>query len=106
VLFGYVGVKDAELSDHEAVFIREKGIADAMPLGELKEDVLRVVADGEDLDAVTTERFLVALQLDELRLAEASPGRASVKHDQCAVGVSGLAETDQIAELVRQGEVG
>ena len=44
-----------------------------MPLSELKEDILRVVADSEDLDAVTTERFQVALQLNELRPAKWSP---------------------------------
>jgi hypothetical protein len=44
-----------------------------LPIGEVLEDRLTVIADGCDLDPALFEPFLGVLQLDQLRFAEGSP---------------------------------
>jgi hypothetical protein len=44
-----------------------------LPIGEVLEDRLTVIADGCDLDPALFEPLLGVLQLDQLRFAEGSP---------------------------------
>jgi len=44
-----------------------------VPVGEVLEDRLTVIADGCDLDATCFEPLFRVLQLDQLRFAEGSP---------------------------------
>jgi len=44
-----------------------------VPIGEVLEDRLTVIADGCDLDATCFEPLFRVLQLDQLRFAEGSP---------------------------------
>jgi hypothetical protein len=54
-------------------------------LGEVSQNLLRVVADSDDVDPVLTELFETTLQLDELRAAERSPvGRAKEHQHRAA----------------------
>ena len=51
----YVRIQYAELPDYVAVFVREQGVPDAVLLCELPKGVLRVVADGEYVNALAAE---------------------------------------------------
>jgi len=54
-----------------------------VPIGEVLEDRLTVIADGCDLDATCFEPLFRVLQLDQLRFAEGSPiGRTEEKQDR------------------------
>jgi hypothetical protein len=61
----------------------------------------RIVANGEEPRATGGERGEHALQLDELRLAEGSPGRAAVEHHQGPPGARRLMEMHGMAMLIR-----
>jgi hypothetical protein len=54
-----------------------------LPIGELLEDRLTVIADGCDLDATCFEPLFRVLQLNQLRFAEGSPiGRTEEKQNR------------------------
>ena len=53
--------------------------------GEVREGIDRVVADRVGVDPIGTQTLQIVLQLDELDLAEASPGRAAVEQDEAAI---------------------
>jgi hypothetical protein len=56
-----------------------------VPIGEVLEDRLTVIADGCDLDATCFEPLFRVLQLDQLRFAEGSPiGRTEEKQNRAA----------------------
>jgi hypothetical protein len=84
-----------------APFVRKEGIGNIVFLCELLENIQRVRADGKNLDTVAVERLQIALQLDQLRLAESSPGGASVKQNECLVRASDSREANEIFELIR-----
>jgi hypothetical protein len=64
------------LPDDLAALVGEQREGDAVGGGKAGQHAYRVVADAEDADAVPLEVGQVALQLDQLRLAERSPGAA------------------------------
>ena len=105
MVVGDTGVQDAEVADHAADFVREERVGDPVFGREVAQDILGVIADGEDLYAVAVEGLQVPLQLDELRLAGRSPGGASVKENQRPVAAAGLREPDMAPRLVGQYEV-
>jgi hypothetical protein len=74
--------------------------------GKAGQHAYRVVADAEDADAVPLEVGQVALQLDQLRLAERSPPGAADEDDQPLAPRTGHVEIDGPAVLVRQHHVG
>jgi len=49
-------------------------VLDAKAISETPEQIYRIGADGVDLDAFACKCGTLLLQLDQLRLAEASPG--------------------------------
>ena len=54
-----------------------------VPIGEVLEDRLTVIADGCDLDATCFEPLFRVLQLNQLRFAEGSPvGRTEEKQNR------------------------
>ena len=65
-----------------------------LPIGELLEDRLTVIADGCDLDATCFEPLFRVLQLNQLRFAEGSPIGRAIEDEQRALrtqdGVQGL----------------
>jgi hypothetical protein len=62
-----------------------------VPIGEILEDRLTVIADGCDLDASCFEPLFRVLQLDQLRFAEGSPiGRTEEKQDRPFRSLQGL----------------
>ena len=62
-----------------------------VPIGEVLEDRLTVIADGCDLDAICFEPLFRVLQLDQLRFAEGSPiGRTEEKQDRPVRPLQGL----------------
>ena len=68
--------------------------------GEVAQDLLGIIADGNDFYAVAVEGHQVALQLNELRLARRSPGGASVKEDQCTLATPSIGKAYEVSELV------
>jgi hypothetical protein len=62
-----------------------------VPLGEVLEDRLTVIADGCDLDATCFEPLFRVLQLNQLRFAEGSPiGRTEEKQNRPFCPLQGL----------------
>ena len=101
MIFGYTGIQNAKLPDHATLFVREEGIGNVVFLCELAQNVLRVRTNGEDPDIVAIKRLQVALQLDQLRLAESSPRGASEEQDERLTLAPGLREADGSPEMIR-----
>jgi hypothetical protein len=70
------------------------------------QDLNRIIADRDDGDARSVEVGETALQLDELRPAERSPGGAAVEDDQRSPSRPPGVQVDRLAELIRQQDVG
>ncbi len=96
----YIGIEDPKFSDDAAAFIREKVVVYPVFCGELPQDVLPVVADGEYLNVALLEGLQVALQLNELRPAKWSPGGAPVKKHESLTPASCLRKADEVSALV------
>src|SRR5262245_42406035 len=79
---------------------------DAVPCGEITQDLDGVVADRDQSDTVHRQVRCDPLQLDELRLAERSPFRAAIEHNQGRPTSPVLVQVDQPALLVAQTHVG
>jgi hypothetical protein len=106
VILGYVGVEYAEGTDHTAAAIGQQRVGDTMPGGVAFQQPGRIRADGEDGNTMAGKVLEIALQLDQLRFAKASPGGAAVEQDEGAVAATGGRKPDGPAKLVRQREVG
>jgi hypothetical protein len=52
-----IRIKDAELLDNDTALIRQTRVAEMLRIGEAAQDVLRVVGDDRDVDAVFLESF-------------------------------------------------
>jgi len=94
-------VQQAEGAYHGAPLIGEEGIGDVVCVGKPAEHGDGIIADGEDGDVRPREVGQAALQLDELRLAEGSPGRAAVEHHQGTPSATRLMEIHGMAMLIR-----
>jgi hypothetical protein len=118
VILGDVGVADAEGVDDGTVDVGQQGILDTETAGESRQKIRWIRADGVDFDAFTQEGGTLLLQLDQLRLAEASPGGGAVEQDERPrlrwsvgkphdppVGVGQLEVRDRVAHLRTRGEV-
>ena len=77
-----IGIQDAELSYHRAVFIGEQRIGDGILFCEFPQNLHRIIADGADPDVVSFKALEILLQLNQLRFAEASPGGASMEQNK------------------------
>jgi hypothetical protein len=93
-------VEKPELSDHVTSLVGEKRKRDPVLLGEGSEDLDAVIADGEQGNALATERRPHFLQLDQLRPAERSPVGAAVEDDESFARATRLVEIDRGAVLV------
>jgi hypothetical protein len=101
MILGDVGVQNAVLPDHATLFVREEVIGNVVFFYKLSENVLRVRTNGENPDIVAVKRLQVALQLDELRLAESSPRGASVKQNERLACAPDIREANEIPEMIR-----
>jgi hypothetical protein len=99
------GVQDAKPPDGGGSGIRQERISNAMPLAEVRQDRGRVVADGGQPDAVLTQFFDAALQLDELRAAVRSPVRGAEEHQHRAARSHDRLQVVRATVLIVQVEV-
>lgn len=106
VTLRYMRVEYAEFADHPAAAVGKQGVGDAVPGGVSRQQRGRIRADRVDGDVVPCKVLEIALQLDQLRFAEASPGGAAVEQDEGPAVAAGAGELDGSAGLVRQREVG
>ena len=106
MILRHVGIQDAKVPDDAAAGVGEQGVGDAVAIGKALQDVWWIGTDGEDGDVVLLEGFQVPVQLDQLRLTESSPGRASVEEDDGLSVSPDLGVVDRVAELVGEREVG
>ena len=74
MVFRDVRIADTESIDDGTVRIGQQMILDAKAISEAPEQSHRIGADGVDLDVFAFKCGMLLLQLDQLRLAEASPG--------------------------------
>ena len=95
-------VEDAELANQSAARIAEQGIGDAMPLGETRKHVRRVVADRIQGDPLGLQVRRHLLQLHELRLTERSPGGTAMEHDQRAPASPIRHQIDRLPRLIAE----
>jgi hypothetical protein len=65
-----------------------------------------IVTDGEDDNVLAFKVGQTALQLDELRLAEGSPGGAAMEDYQGPTAASGLVQAEGVTMLIWQHHVG
>ena len=72
----------------------------------MTEHIDAIVTDGEDDDVLPFKVGQTALQLDELRLTEGSPGRTAMEDDQGPSAASGLVQTEGVTMLIWQHHVG
>jgi len=94
-------VQQAEGAHDVTPMVGEEGIGDSVPVGKPAEHVHRIIAHGEESNILAREVGYAALQLDELRLAEGSPGRAAVEHHQGTPSATRLMEIHGMAMLIR-----
>ena len=69
------------------------------------QDLLRVVTDGDQPEAVLAKLFDATLQLHELRAAERSPIRGSDKHHHRAARTHDGLQIPRAAGLIREAEI-
>jgi hypothetical protein len=74
-------------------------------LGEVSQNLLRVVADAGDTDALLAEFFETTLQLDELRAAERSPIGRAEEHQHRAARPHDRLQVAHAAGLVSEVEI-
>ncbi|MBI3967824.1 MAG: hypothetical protein HY329_19465 [Chloroflexi bacterium] len=106
---GMVGVEifvqEIQLAYRPAAFVGEERVLDPVLASESGEGVDAVVADGEERNLVRSKLGPDVLQLDELRLTERSPSRATIKHHDGLLAISGLVQVDDPSVLIRQPNV-
>ena len=88
---GNVGVEDSVSANHLAALVRQHRVGDPMGCREAGQDVGRIVTDAGELDPICLQRFVIVLQLDELRAAVGSPVGAAHKYQQQALGSAEVA---------------
>ena len=76
-----------------------------MALGEVSQNLLRVVADSDDTNPLLTELFETTLQLDELRATERSPIGRAEEHQHRAAWPHDRLQVAYAAGLVSEAEV-
>jgi hypothetical protein len=76
-----------------------------VPFGEVSQNLLRIVADGSDLDALLAKLLDATLQLDELRAAERSPIRRAEEHQHYAAWAHDRLQGARAAGLIRKAEI-
>jgi len=86
--------------------IREQRVGDRVLVRERAQDLDGIVADREERDLLCNQRRMDVLQLDQLRLAERSPLRASVENDDGFPSRARLVDIDHPPHLVRQPNIG
>ena len=75
-----------------------------VPIGEVLEDRLTVIADGCDLDATCFEPLFRVLQLDQLRFAVWSPIGRAEKKENCPLRSIQCLQGLLLAKLVASGK--
>ena len=98
------GVEDIVFLNDLTLGIGQEGEADLRRVGEFLEDAGRIVADSDDLDARLIDRLEVTLQLDQLRAAEWSPVRRTVKDQRDFALLEQVIQRAILALLVLEGE--
>jgi hypothetical protein len=89
------------MANHLAPRVGEEGEGNPVLVSKPAEHVYGIIADGVDGDARVLKVGEAPLQLDELRLAERSPGGAAVEHHQGTPIATRLMEIHGIAMLIR-----
>ena len=106
VVFRYVAVQYAERANHLGVGIREEWIAKpSHPLGEMREDFGRVVANRSDTKTLGFEFIGSIFQLHELGFAIRSPIGRAVKQKDRAVRTFQSIEIPSFAVLIDRTEI-
>ena len=106
MIFGDVGIADTECVDDDTADVGQQVVLDAEVLGETGQQVRWIRADGVDLDAFAKEGGMLALQLDQLRLAEASPGGGAIEQDQRSCLWRAVGEARELPARVGELEIG
>ena len=75
-----------------------------MSRGEAGQNRRGIVTDGGEPDAVCPQRFIVVLQLDELRAAIWSPVGAADEDQQQSLGAAHVVHSAEAAGLIAQRE--
>ncbi len=99
-------IEQAEPTNDNTPHIGKQRVDDTVLRGELGEDRDRIVAHREDRNAFALIVRQTALQLDELRLAERSPGGAAVKEHQRPPRSADAVQVDDDSRSIRQGNIG
>ena len=106
LFFRYVAVQYAERANHLGVGIREEWIAKpSHPLGEMREDFGRVVANRSDTKTLGFEFIGSIFQLHELGFAIRSPIGRAVKQKDRAVRTFQSIEIPSFAVLIDRTEI-
>ena len=79
----------------DGTVIRKQRKSDAMLVCKAPENLLGIITDGCDPDAILLQHRTGLFQLDQLGAAVSSPVRAAMKHQQQAVGPSEIRERSQ-----------
>jgi hypothetical protein len=99
------GVDDAVPPDGGGADVRQERKGDLVPIGEVSQNLLRVVRDRRQSDAVLAEFVDPTLQLDELRAAVRSPIRGAEEYQHGAARPHDRFEGADAAGLIRKAEV-
>lgn len=68
-----IRIQEFESLNRRTVRIRQQRESNLLPVGELDQNVNRVVTDSDDLNLLFCERWEIFLQLDQLRTTVGSP---------------------------------
>jgi hypothetical protein len=101
---GGFGVADAVRPDGFRIWIREQGVGNVVAVGKIFQDLFRVIADGDQLDALFFKPRHGTLQLDQLPFAEGSPiGGTEEEEDRAFRTLQGV-ESLRVAGLIAERE--
>jgi hypothetical protein len=100
-----VFVEQAKGADRLTPFVGEEGICNAVFCRERRQYVYRIIADGKKANSCAFEVRQTALQLNELRLAEGSPGGATMEDHQGTMLASESVQINEMAMLIREDDI-
>lgn len=103
---GDVRIEDAKGPDDLGFRIGEGGNCNVLPLGEVRQNLDRIIGDDGNAQALAAEPVRVLLQLDELRLAVGSPIRGAVEDNRGTLWPADRVEVPHLAKLVNGPEAG